>query len=105
MEYLSNLAMKYNKIAPLSKSNVLEMSGYSNFTAKNQSLEHSRIWSELRSSPTKGSIYSTSVRNNRFKAMGLNEETKNEYFKNLKIINKLQFEKKKREKIIRYFNK
>lgn len=90
---LSIIAKKYNMDTSLLKNNCLEINDNNSFTTKHQSVEHSSMWSESKSSNPKSTLYSTSVRHDRYKAMGLDENTKNEYFKNLKVIKKLQTEK------------
>ena len=59
-------------------------------------------FSDLKSNFTKGSYYSGSVRNGRYR-QDLDDDQRKEYYKNLKVIKRLQQEKKKREKVLLYF--
>jgi len=101
IQLLQTIALKYNKINPISSSNLLELSEHNSFSAKHNS-GAKRGWSEVKSNPTGSSNYSSSVRNSRYHN-GLDEESKREYFHNLKVIKKLQKEKKKREKVMQYY--
>ena len=104
MKYLSTLALNKSQINPIPMNNILDVQEHNSLTAKNNQAKGSRGWSEVKSNPTRGSDYSNSVRNSRYKAMGLDDKTKKEYFNNLKVIKKLQQDKKKRNKIIEYFD-
>ena len=104
MKYLSTLALNRSQLSPIPHENNLEVGEYNSMTTKHKQVKGSRGWSEIKSNPTRGSQYSNSVRNSRYKAMGLDENSKKEYFHNLKVIKKLQQEKKKRNKIIEYFD-
>jgi len=101
IQLLQTIALKYNKISPISSSNLLELNEHNSFTTKN-SKGAKRGWSEAKSSITGISNYSSSVRNSKYHN-GLDEESKKEYFHNLKVIKKLQKEKKKREKVMQYY--
>lgn len=90
---MKNVALKYSKDTPFPRSNILDMSDYNSFTTKNKSLAGSRGWSEMRSNNGASSM-SSSVRHDRYKLMGLDERGRASYFKNLKVIKKLQKEKK-----------
>lgn len=95
-KYLNTLILNRSQMSPEPVKNLLEGRGK---TAKQNS---SREWSEGKSRPAETTHFSSSVRNSRYKH--LDEKAKQEYFHNLKVIRKLQAEKKKRDKILEYFD-
>lgn len=102
-KYLQTIALKYNpKLTPVKPVSDFELKEYNSFTSKHAG-KGSRGWSEVKSNPTHDSHYSSSVRHSRYRAMGLNDQSKKDYFRNLRVIKKLQNEKKKREKVMQYF--
>mmetsp|Transcript_30579 Transcript_30579/g.30059 ORF Transcript_30579/g.30059 Transcript_30579/m.30059 type:complete len:429 (+) Transcript_30579:1334-2620(+) len=77
------------------------------FTGKNGTLQGTRAFSDFRSPTTKTSLFSVSTRHNRYKDTKLSvpshlEPPPKDYQKNIKVIKKLQSEKKKREQVIKY---
>ena len=103
IQYLKTIGLKYSQVAPLPKEVLEDLNGYNSFTTKHKE-RGGRGWSEVKSNPARGSHYSNSVRHSRYKAMGLDEMSKKEFFQNLRVIKKLQNEKKKREKVIEYLD-
>lgn len=103
MKYLSTLAQNQSQHNPILLTSNGEFGEINSLTTKHVHIKGSRGWSEVKSNPTRGSDYSNSVRNSRSKAMALDDKTRKEYFHNLKVIKKLQQDKKKRNKIIEYF--
>lgn len=102
-KYLQTIAAKLNpKLTPMHEIAEFDLKDHNSFTVKHKG-KGSRGWSEVKSNPTNGSHYSNSVRHSRYRAMGLDEHSKKDYFRNLKVIKKLQNEKKKREKVMQYF--
>lgn len=100
LHFLQTIVLKYIKEPRLENPDYLGNSEYPNMTSKNHSIDGSRGWSEVRTNNQKLTGFSSSVRNSRYKAVEV--EDKRDYFNNLKIIKKLQLEKKKREKIMNY---
>jgi hypothetical protein len=102
MKLLQNIALKYNKNPDVLSKSGLELPDYTTYTSKHKSAMDTRGWSEVRSSNSQG--ISSSVRHSRYKAMGFDPSNKDDYFRNLKIIKKLQGEKKQREKVMKYIH-
>lgn len=101
LKYIKELALKRSQMSPLPRGETFVTNEYSSFTSKNKP-KGSRGWSEVKSNPTGGSEYSFSVTNHRYKLLGLDDNSRKEYFHNLKVIKKLQQEKKKREKLVEF---
>lgn len=99
-EFLRNLAIKR-----LNKSPILErpLVNEHSTTTSQYNMKMNKEFSDIKSTLTKGSYYSASVRNGRYKS-DLDESGKKEYQKNLKVIKRLQNEKKKREQVIQYLD-
>ena len=104
-QYINNLVMKKSYAIHPDSSDFSGLDEYSTLTVKHTTNKASRGWSEVKSNPNHSSHYSSSVRNSRYRAMGLDENSKKDYLENLKKIKKLQKEKKKRAQILEYFGK